>query len=473
VIRGSVWRIVGNAAGVIVGLITATLLLHHLGVAESGRYVTVMSLVAIAGSVAEGGLNITGSRELALSAAAEERHLLACLLGLRMAVTPFAVLAVVAFAVLVGYPSRMVIGTVLAGMGLLLATSADTLLLPLTVELRAGSLALVDFLRQVVTLTGVGMLVILGSRLTPFFAVQIVVGVMMVSSVPLLTHTSGLVRPRFDRDELAALLRRTLPLAAAIVIGQVYFRLVIVIMSIASDARQTGYFGGSLRAMEALANVPILVAAVALPMLAAAARDNRARLRYVIGGLSEGAVIAGVTLVLVTVRAAEPIMTLIGGHRFTPSGAVLRIQMGSLMFIALYQIWTVSLVALGRQRVLISANLCGLLGLAVGAALLVPAFGAQGGAVASVLGDALLASVLYLRLRASVGRVGVRGVIIARTAAAAAIASPLLLITGLPDLAAAALTILVFGGVGHAIGMVPPEVRDAFRGGRHFAWLRF
>jgi O-antigen/teichoic acid export membrane protein len=45
-------RVAGNAAGIVVGLGTATLLLRHLGVAESGRYVTVMSLVAIAGSVA-------------------------------------------------------------------------------------------------------------------------------------------------------------------------------------------------------------------------------------------------------------------------------------------------------------------------------------------------------------------------------------------------------------------------------------
>ena len=49
VIRGSAWRVGANGAGIVLGLATATLLLRHLGVAESGRYVTVMSLVAIAG----------------------------------------------------------------------------------------------------------------------------------------------------------------------------------------------------------------------------------------------------------------------------------------------------------------------------------------------------------------------------------------------------------------------------------------
>jgi hypothetical protein len=37
VIRGSALRVVGNVAGILAGLGTATLLLRHLGVAESGR----------------------------------------------------------------------------------------------------------------------------------------------------------------------------------------------------------------------------------------------------------------------------------------------------------------------------------------------------------------------------------------------------------------------------------------------------
>ena len=47
VIRGSAWRGVGGIAGSLAGVVTAALLLRHLGVDESGRYVTVISLVAI------------------------------------------------------------------------------------------------------------------------------------------------------------------------------------------------------------------------------------------------------------------------------------------------------------------------------------------------------------------------------------------------------------------------------------------
>jgi O-antigen/teichoic acid export membrane protein len=461
IIRGSAMRIAGNAAGIVVGLGTATLLLRHLGVAESGRYVTVMSLVAIAGSVAENGLNVTGTRELALRGPSDREGLIANVLGQRLSITPLALLVIVLFAALAGYPSRMVAGTALAGTGMFIMSLANALMLRLTVELRNAGLAFVDFFRQAVTLAGVALLVALGAHLTPFFAVQIVVGLAVLALIPLLAGPGAFVLPRFDRTEQRALLRRAFPVAAAIVLGQLYFRLVIVLMSLISSPRQTGYFGGSLRAMETLVNIPILVAGVALPLLATAARDDRARLRYAIVGLSEGAVIAGVLVVLVTVRAAEPVMTIIGGGAFRPSGAVLRIQVGALLFIALYQIWTVSLIALGRQRELILTNALGLLGVAVFASVLVPLYGAQGGATASVLGDALLACLIYWRLRTAAGGVMVGIGFLARVAAAAAAGGAALLVPGLPGFAAAALAGVLFLGVGQLIGMLPQELRDA------------
>lgn len=460
-IRGSAARIAANVAGIALGLVTATLLLRHLGVEDSGRYVTVLSLVGIAVSVVDTGLNVTASSELALREPGLRRELVANALTQRLMIAPVALLLLVAFAVVAGYPSEMVAGTALAGAGVFIVAVADAVLVPLTVELRNAGLAFVDFLRQAVTLAGVAVLVAVGSHLTPFFAVQIAVGLAVVAVTPLLVGRGGLVWPRFDRDDQRTLLRRALPVAAALALGQVYFRLVIILMSLISSAKQTGYFGGSLRAMEALIVLPILVAGVALPLLTAAARDDMPRLRYAIRGLGEGAVIAGVLVVLVTVRVAEPLMVAIGGEAFRPAGDVLRIQVGALLFIALYQIWTVSLIALGRQRQLILTNALGLLGVAAFAAALVPPLGAKGGAIASVLGDAVLAGLIYWRLHLSTGRVTVSLPFLARVAIAATLACIPLLISPIPDILAAALSGAIFLGAGWLIGMVPDELRHA------------
>jgi O-antigen/teichoic acid export membrane protein len=459
VIRGSAMRAVANVAGIALGLATATLLLRHLGVAESGRYVTVMSLVGIAVSVVDTGLNATASSELARREPAARRELLANVLGQRLVVAPLSMLLVVAFAVVAGYPSQMVAGTALAGAGVFIVAIATALLVPLTVQLRNAGVAFVEFLRQVVTLAGVAALVAVGAGLTPFFAVQIAVGLAVLAATVALVGRRGLVRPRLGHEEQRVLLRVGLPIAAALALGQVYVRLVILLMSLISSAEQTGYFGGSLRAMEAIISVPGIVAGVALPLLAAAARDDLGRLRYAVEGLGKGAVIAGVLVVLVMTRIAEPLMAAIGGDAFRPAGTVLSIQVGALLFIALYQIWSVALIALDRQRQLILTNALALVGVSLFAAALVPSFGAKGGAAASVLGDALLAGLIYWRLHLITGRVMVPAGFLARVGAAAAVAC-LPLLSGLPDVAAATLAAALFLLVGWRIGMVPHELRE-------------
>jgi O-antigen/teichoic acid export membrane protein len=461
VIRGSAWRMAANVGGIALGVATAALLLRHLGVQESGRYVTVLSLVGIAVAVGDNSLNVTGSRELSLRPPPARRELVAEIVGQRLIVMPGLVGLLVVFSIVAGYPGRMIAGAALAGAGASLAALANALLLPMSVELRNARLAVVDFVRQAVTLICVAALVAAGAALTPFFTVLIISGLAMMLLVPLVAGRRALIAPAFSRLEQRRLLQTALPMAVALGLGQVYFRLVIVLMSLVSNSTQTGYFGGSLRAMEALVNLPILVVAVALPVLTTSARDDLPRLRHAIRGLSQGAIIAGVLLILVTLRAATPVMAIIGGHSFRPAGGVLRIQVAALLFITLYQIWSGALLALGRQRELILTNVLALVGLGVLTAVLVPAFGAQGGAVASVGADALLATLIYWRLHPSTGNVMVGLGFLARVLACGAAGCAVLFITALPDLAAAALAGAVFLVLGQLVGMVPEEVKSA------------
>jgi len=459
VIHGSALRLGANLASLVFALATATLLLRHLGVEESGRYVTVMSLVGIALAIVDTGLNVSAAKDLTMCERGERRTLLANVVGQRVVVAALAWVGLVGFALVVGYPREMVVGTGLAGFGILLVAVGNAMLVPLTVELRNAGIALVEMLRAFIVMVGVVALAVVGAKLDAFLALQILVGLVVLAILPLLVGRDGVVRPRWDPTRQRGLLRTALPIAAALVLGQIYFRLVIVLMSLISNAQQVGYFGGSLRAMEALIALPILVASVALPVMTTAAHENLARLRYAIEGLSEGAVIAGMLVILVTIRAADPVMRVIGGAEFEPAGNVLRIQVVALLFIALYQIWTVALVALGRQRQLIFTNALGLLAVAVFAAVLVPPLGAKGGAMASVAADVVLAGLIYWRLHISTGRVTVRAGFLARVAVAA-LASVAVLLLPIGDIPAAAAAAVVFLGVGLAVGMVPKELHD-------------
>jgi O-antigen/teichoic acid export membrane protein len=85
VVRGGMLRAAAFAVVNLLGVASSVVLLRHLGVADFGRYGTVIALVGIATGLADAGLNVTGSRELSLLPPGERRRrLLGALLGARL-----------------------------------------------------------------------------------------------------------------------------------------------------------------------------------------------------------------------------------------------------------------------------------------------------------------------------------------------------------------------------------------------------
>jgi len=464
VIRGGALRFMGYAAGVLLGAAASIFLLRHLGVTDFGRYVTVMSLIAIVAGVTDAGLTVVGSRELAVRPAGEQRdRLVANILALRLVLTPVGVLLAVGFAIVAGYSDEMVLGTLLAGAGVVLVTAQGTMMLPLSVELKNGRITVAEVVKQFVTLLGIAALAIAGAELLPFFVVQILVGVVVIAITPLLLGRSGLFRPRLDRDEISPLIRLALPLAAAFVLSQLYFRVLVILVSLMSSERETGLFATSFRILELLVGIPLLLAGVVLPVAAAAAATDPKRLAYVLQRISEAALVGAAGLAIVVAIAAEPLIVILGGEQYRGAGPILAIQAFALVGIFVSQAFTVGLLATRHQREIAITTALGLVSIFVLGLALIPAFDSTGAAVAAVAADLLLAVLTYIALRrAGPGRT-LRFGFVPRVAVASLAAGVIAFVPGVPQLALAAIAAAVYAVVAYAVGAVPREVLDAFR----------
>src|SRR3954449_3757272 len=82
-LRGSVVRAGGYGVGLLLGLISAPLLIRHLGIVDFGRYVTVSSVVGLVAGGTEAGLNALAVREYARTSGKERRALMRDMLGMR------------------------------------------------------------------------------------------------------------------------------------------------------------------------------------------------------------------------------------------------------------------------------------------------------------------------------------------------------------------------------------------------------
>ena len=373
-------------------------LLRYLGVDDFGRYITVLSLMAIVSGITDAGLTAVGARELALREPGESRRrLLENLIGLRLILTPVGVVGAVLFALLAGYDRTLVIGTVLAGVGLVLINTQATLMLPLSVELRIFQITVAELLKQAVAVVVIGILVAAGASLTSFFTVQIAVGVVLLAVTPWLVGKAWFVRPAYQASEWQFLVREALPIAVFLVMNVLYFRVIIVLMSLLATATATGLFATSFRIYETLFALPALVLSVALPVLAAAEAD-RERLRYQIQRMVEVGLILAAYLVLMVIILAKPLILLLGGKQYLGAVPLVRIQGIALLAVFLGLVCQFGLIAIRKQGALATANGIALAVVIALGLVLIPAYEEVGAAVAAVVGESILTILLLWAL---------------------------------------------------------------------------
>lgn len=463
VIRGSVVRAAGYAAGAALGAVISVFLLRGLGVEDFGRYATVAALLAIVSTISDAGLTAVGTSEMALRERGRERDdLLADLISLRIALTLAGIAAAAVFALAVGYDDVLVAGVLIGGLGVLLVNTQATTMAPLSVDLRVGTITAVELLKSAVTLACVVVLALVGASLLPYFAVQVVVGLVVLALAPRLLGSAARLRPRLRRAEALALLRDAAPVGVALAMNVLYLRLLVVMVSLETAAIETGLYGTAFRVVELFITIPPLVIGVAIPLLAVAGAADLDRLRYSLQGLTEAAVVAALGLALVVTVLAEPTLRLLGGDEYVGATDMLRIQVWALVPLAAGNVLAFGLLALRRQRDIALANaLAVAVVLGVGF-LLIRGYGGEGAAVAGLVAEtALLVALLgYLarRERSVVPSFGFawRPLV----ALGAGLATLLLPLPEWVDGAAAAAAFVVVALVVRAL---PPEVVEALR----------
>ncbi len=464
VIRGSIPRIGGYLAGVLLGVLSAALMIRHLGVADWGRYVTVTSLVAIVGGLSEAGLSAIGAREYVTREGAERDRLMRNLLGLRLAITALGVVGAIVFALAAGYTGLLVVGTLLAGLALLLNVAQQMYMIPLGTALKIAWVSGLDLARQVLTVMAVVLLVGAGARLLPFLAIPLPVGLIVLAATFVLVRGAIPFRPAFERAQWKHVLQLTIVYSAAAAVASVYASLTVVIGSLLTSAREIGYYGASFRIFIVLSAIPVLAVNLAFPILARAAHNDATRLKYVMQRLFETALIFGTWLSLATVLGASFAIDLVAGPDFEKSIPVLQIQGAALVATFLTVMWGTGLLALHRHKALLFANLIGLATSGLLTVLLVPDHGAKGAAVATLAGESALALSYTFALLGRDRRLRVEIGVVPKVAIALAVALSFALVPGLERLALVAASSAAYFAVLWVMRGIPKELFAAFTG---------
>lgn len=459
VIRGGVLRLGTYAAGVALGIASAALMTRHLGVEDFGKYVIVTSLIAIVSGLTEAGVSNIAAREFATRGREARDRLIANVIGIRVTVACLGVIAATGFAVIAGYNRTMVLGTVLAGVGLVIATVQQTYSIPIGVALRFGWLSALDLLRQAAFVAVIVALLLVDAGLLSFLAAGIPASLLtLVVAMPLVRGTAPLL-PRFEWSEWVDVIRLVGIYAAAAAVGTIYVSAVIVTTSLVGSAEESGYLGAAFRIFTVLVGIPLLLVSTAFPVLARAAHTDQERLQYAVQRLVDIALIVGTWMALATIFGAGVAIDIVAGAAFEPAIPVLQIQGAALLASFLAITGALALVSLHRHVALLLGNLAGLTGVILLTVILVPDFGAKGAAVATLVAESGLVMLYGLVLFGS-RVVHYEFDLVPRIAVAAALSAALVLtpVEGIPLVLAAT---FVYWTVLALVRGIPSEVIDA------------
>ena len=461
-IRGGAVRVAGYAAGILLSLVSATLVVRHLGIEQFGRYVTTVALVTICMSLLEGGVMWMAVREYTVRQGRDRDLVMRDLLGLRLALTLFAAGVAIVFALIAGYDHVLLLGTAVAAAAVSIQALQPLISVPLQVELRWSTLTLIDLGTQVVRVAGLLILVSVGAGLVPLLAAAIPSAVFSMLVTGAVARGAVPREPAFHPKRWKALVREQLPFAVVVAIGSVYFRLTVVVLQLIAPRIQTGYFATSYRVIEVLIMVPVLLVAAIFPILSRSAHEDSERHAYVVGKALEVALIAGVLLVLCVFLGAGFIIDVIAGARGHGSIRVLEIQSFALLGTFIAQTAGFALLSMRRYRPLLLMSLTTLVANVVLTLVLGSAHGAQGAAVGAVAAEVLLALGLLAALRRAHANLALSPrVVLTLLPAAAAAAATLAL--PVPSVARVAIAVPLYLAIMLAAGAIPAPVIAAIR----------
>ena len=459
VIRGTAMRLVAYGLGSALALLSAVFLTRYLGPGDFGRYGTVFALVTIVAALSEAGMTTLGVREFATRPPDARGGIVRDLLGLRLAITFGGSLLAVAFAVASGYDRDMVLGTALAGLGMVITLYAGTLQIPLQANLVLGRVSALELLRQAVTTGLLLLLIAAGAGLVPLLGVTVPAGLILLAVTGLMVRSMTPTTPSWDLAAWRALLRDTAAFSVATAVVTLYAYLAIVLLWIVSSEEQAGYFNASFRVFIVVVSIAGLLVTSAFPVLARAARDDAERLSYAGQRVFDVAASAGGFFAVVTVLGARPIIDVVAGlPEFEPAVDVLRVQGAATFASFILASLGFLLISLRLHRSLLLANLVAFITSLVLVLSLGAADGARGAAWATLAGETVLALGYFAALvrHDPSARPSLR--LLGRLALAAVPALALGLVPGVPDVVQAIVGGLVYAGLAAALGAVPPEL---------------
>ncbi len=397
--------VLAQAAGRAVNLLLAVgatlIVVRALGEENYGRWATLLAIVQIVGWFGEAGLERAGVQQAAADPDREGEYL-GGLLGLRIAVAlPTAALSGLATLMLADTRDMRIGGLILSLMAVVYAPNALRAVFQL--RMRNGVPAVLSTVQTAIWAGCSVVIAITAPSLAAFAWAWILSTAVMVAIQVVLARRVTSARIREGKRQWRTLLRLGIPLGIASLFVLGYSRLGQILVLKLAGPDEASQFAVVSRLLDQAQVLPLALMTTMLPVLAALYGERRIEFERALGLTVDYVYLVTLPAFVLAVVVATPIMELLFGSQFAPSGAALPILMAAFTFTSLTLIAANLFLVTGTQKRFVAIAAAGLLFNVVGNVIAIPYAGFVGAAWVTLATEAtvlvLCALALEPRLR--------------------------------------------------------------------------
>lgn len=368
-------QILGKGITAAISIFLIAALTRYLGVAGYGQYTTIFAYIAFAGVLADFGFFWIMARELGAGKEREEK-IVGNVLTMRALLASLVYLASFLIALLIPqYDSTVKFGIGLTGLAMFWLLLNSTLIGVFQAKLRMDKAIVSDI---------VGRLIILGIIL---YGINQQWPLLNLISAYLIGNLVNFVlsfifaqkyiriRPQFEWGYWKYLIRETLPMGIVLTLGIIYFKIDAIMLSLMKNKIDMGIYGAPWKVLETLSLIPAMFMGTMVPIITRIIKEkvNQEKINYVFQNSLDFLIIIGTLVVFAVLTLAWPIINILAGEEFLSAstvsigglkaGAPLALQIliiaVGISFIS--HLFNYSVIALGKQKLLISRNVAAIL----------------------------------------------------------------------------------------------------------------
>lgn len=388
-----------------IGFFSIVLTTRYLGLDLYGQLTTVVVFIGILGTFTDAGITNITIRELSQS---NKKHseIIGSVLILRSVIGLFVSIGAIAAGYLIYDSPAVRYGITVLSITLLLATLQTAVSAALSYKLRNDLIAVGDVLGKIVALltlivaihmnygfSGIILATLLGA-IVNFFS-NLYFG--LRSMVPL---------PKIDVAYWRYILRLSIPLGAAGILGSLYFRLDGFLLSLMKGSFDVGLYGLSYKIVELTMTIPIFFTTSLFPILAQQFA-NKDRVTAITNSSLKVLGLLAAPISVGSIVLAEELVKLFGGDQFRAAALPMAILMAGNFFVFYSFAYNNALLAVNRQiRLLQSAGLALILNISLNL-FLIPAYGVVGAAISVLITEICVLILLWYMCKQDIGRTSI------------------------------------------------------------------